>query len=44
MVSGFLEIFQKPPDGLFIAARRRISFLPFLGFWRETAWRWTPNR
>jgi len=35
----FLEIFQKPPSGLFIAAKRHISFSPVLGSWRGTAWR-----
>jgi len=29
--SEFLEIFQKPPSGLFIAARRHIFVLPISG-------------
>jgi len=35
----FLEIFQKPPSGLFIAARRLMLILVFSGFLRGTAWR-----
>jgi len=30
--SAFLEIFQKPPGGLFIAARRHIHFWLIFGF------------
>jgi len=31
----FLEIFLKPPGGLYIAARRLIPFRAFLGSWRR---------
>jgi len=42
--SEFLEIFQKPLGGLFIAARQHISVCLFMGSSRGTAWRYTPNR
>jgi len=34
----FLEIFQNPPGGLFVAARRHILFWVVYGFLTRTAW------
>jgi len=37
-----MEIFQKSPGRLYIAARRLILFWVFYGFPGGTAWRWSP--
>jgi len=37
--SGFLEIFQKPPSELFVAAKQFMQSECFLGSWRGTAWK-----
>ena len=39
----FLENFQKPPSGLFVAARRLMIILVFLGSRDGTIWRRTLN-